>query len=99
MSEDCLYLSIWSPPTANGSTPVMVFFHGGEFEEGGIGVLLYNGSHLASQQDVVIVTVQYRLGVLGFLALGPIEGQFGMMLFHTYNVHKYIQVCLTSALH
>ena len=76
-SEDCLYLSVWAPKNASGSTPVMVFFYGGGFKQGSIGVLFYNGSHLASQQDVIVVTVNYRLGVLGFLAVGDIEGQFG----------------------
>ena len=69
--EDCLTLNIWAPDTA--PAPVLVFFHGGGHIQGSAaetlpgGGLLYDGQHLARHQDVVVVTVQYRLGALGWL--------------------------------
>lgn len=65
-SEDCLFLNVWRPTRA-GSYPVMVFLHGGSFTYGAAGVPLYDGAGLASR-GVVIVTVNYRLGRLGFFA-------------------------------
>jgi len=66
-SEDCLSLNVWSP-SLHGSRPVMVFFHGGAFVSGSGASALYEGSQLAIRGDVVVVTVNYRLGSLGFLA-------------------------------
>ena len=74
-SEDCLSLNIFAPPTSASSPPatplpVMVWIHGGGFLTGSAGVsysgLTFNGSRLASH-GVVVVTIQYRLGVFGFL--------------------------------
>ena len=70
--EDCLTLNIWAPSNAQ-SAPVLVFFHGGGHIQGSAvetligGGLLYDGQHLARTQGVVVVTVQYRLGALGWL--------------------------------
>ncbi|WP_168371758.1 carboxylesterase/lipase family protein [Sphingomonas sp. Leaf357] len=66
MSEDCLFLNVWRPKRA-GRYPVMVFLHGGGFTYGAAGVPLYDGAALAAR-GVVIVTVNYRLGRLGFFA-------------------------------
>ncbi len=67
-SEDCLYLNVWAPPGAQGKRlPVMVFIHGGSFLLGAGGVPLYDGTKLA-QRGAVIVTINYRLGRLGFFA-------------------------------
>lgn len=69
--EDCLTLNIWAPDKAQA--PVLVFFHGGGHIQGSAaetlpgGGLLYDGQHLARQNGVVVVTVQYRLGALGWL--------------------------------
>lgn len=65
-SEDCLFLNVWRPAKP-GRYPVMVFFHGGSFTFGAAGVKLYNGADLAAR-GVVVVTVNYRLGRLGFFA-------------------------------
>ncbi len=70
ISEDCLYLNVWTPARNNGEKlPVMVFFHGGAYgitaPSGSLDY--YNGSSLADQ-GVVVVTVNYRLGAFGFLA-------------------------------
>lgn len=66
MSEDCLFLNVWRPTRA-GRYPVMVFLHGGGFTYGAAGVPLYDGTALA-RRGVVIVTLNYRLGRLGFFA-------------------------------
>ena len=73
-SEDCLSLNVWTPalPEAPTSTPgagrpVMVFIHGGGFTSGGGSVFLYRGGNLVRNGDTVVVTINYRLGALGFL--------------------------------
>jgi len=66
-SEDCLYLNVWTP-ALDGRRPVMVWVHGGAFLLGAGSEPLYDGSRLAASGDVVVVTVNYRLGVLGYLA-------------------------------
>jgi para-nitrobenzyl esterase len=67
-SEDCLYLNIWTPNwPASKNLPVMVFFHGGSNVVGSAGEPAYDGEVLASH-GVIVVTVNYRLGVMGFLA-------------------------------
>jgi para-nitrobenzyl esterase len=64
--EDCLYLNVWAPPNAT-NLPIMVWLHGGAFIIGSGGDKFYDGSNLASQ-GVVVVTLNYRLGLFGFLA-------------------------------
>jgi len=74
-SEDCLYLNVWTPGCDDARRPVMVWIHGGAFVIGSASQGLYNGRHLAAH-DVVIVTINYRLGSLGFLnLLDATEGQ------------------------
>jgi para-nitrobenzyl esterase len=68
-SEDCLYLNVWTPAVDAGRRPVLVFIHGGAFLMGSGSTLLYNGSRLAARGDVVVVTLNYRLGALGALDL------------------------------
>jgi len=68
MSEDCLYLNIWKPQKTNSSKlPVMVWFYGGGLVNGSASTPIYSGENLA-KQDVIVVTANYRLGALGFLA-------------------------------
>ncbi len=67
-SEDCLSLNIWTPAPDSGRRPVMVWIHGGSFLSGSGSLGLYRGGMLAREGDVVVVTVNYRLGLLGFLA-------------------------------
>ncbi|KAM4833751.1 acylcarnitine hydrolase-like [Thomomys bottae] len=70
MSEDCLYLNIYSPTSAQegSNLPVMVWIHGGGMVTGMAS--LYDGSKLAATEDVVVVAIQYRLGVPGFFSTG-----------------------------
>ena len=65
--EDCLTLNVWTPSTT-GRRPVMVWIHGGAFTVGSGASAVYRGGTLARRGDVVVVTVNYRLGALGFLA-------------------------------
>ena len=82
-SEDCLYLNLWTPGLDDSSRPVMFWIHGGAFTLGSGSEPLYSGANLARRGDVVVVTINYRLGAFGFLhepALGPSphEANFGM---------------------
>ncbi len=73
-SEDCLYLNIWTPNTDSADRPVMVWIHGGAFVMGSGSSPMYDGRKLAGRGDVVIVTVNYRLGPFGFLNLKEVTG-------------------------
>jgi para-nitrobenzyl esterase len=68
-SEDCLYLNIWTPSLEGTPRPVMVWIHGGAFVTGAGTLGTYNGKRLAALGDVVVVTINYRLGAFGFLDL------------------------------
>lgn len=90
VGEDCLYLNVWIPGrTADGlrrgDVPVMVFFYGGGFTAGGGSWSFYNGESLTTH-GVIVVTVNYRLGPLGYLAPSavtdvggaPLDGNLGL---------------------
>ncbi|HEX2590017.1 MAG TPA: carboxylesterase family protein [Rhizomicrobium sp.] len=67
-SEDCLYLNVWTPnANAKAKLPVLFWIHGGEFWAGSGSEARYNGAHLAAR-GAVIVTINHRLGVFGFLS-------------------------------
>ncbi len=76
--EDCLNLNIWSPEPGQGSLPVMVWIHGGAFANGTGAVPTYDGSRFA-RDGVVCVTINYRLGVDGFLFLGDGSANLGLL--------------------
>lgn len=75
-AEDCLYLNVWTPAEvfpAEVRRPVLFFIHGGGNQKGSpdleqLGVALYDGAALSAQEDVVVITVGYRLGALGFMS-------------------------------
>lgn len=73
-SENCLSLNIWSPGADGQKRPVMVYIHGGGFVIGSASEPLYDGTSFATQHDIVVVTCNYRLGLLGFLYLGDLAG-------------------------
>lgn len=90
--EDCLYLNIWTPDTAQPDQAVMVFIHGGGNQQGSantisMGTNMYDGKNLATRGNVVVVTLQYRLGVLGYMVHPGLEeenennisGNYGVM--------------------
>ncbi|MCH2185250.1 carboxylesterase family protein, partial [Myxococcota bacterium] len=68
-SEDCLYLNIWSPGLDAARRPVLVWIHGGAFLIGAGSTAIYDGEWLARQGEMVVVTLNYRLGALGFVHL------------------------------
>ncbi|MFD9895800.1 carboxylesterase/lipase family protein [Amycolatopsis sp. NPDC059027] len=69
-SEDCLTVNVWTPAAERGDRlPVLVWLHGGGFATGAGSAACYSGRELAHRGDVVVVTVNYRLGALGYLSL------------------------------
>lgn len=86
VSEDCLYLNVWTPANRLVEPlPVLVWIHGGGFQQGSGSVSIYDGRALATK-GVVVVTINYRLGVFGFLAHpdlarespSSVSGNFGL---------------------
>ena len=73
--EDCLFLNIWSPGAGDKRRPVLFWIHGGAFTMGSSSTPWYDGTAFATNGDVVIVTINYRLGALGFLNLADIDGK------------------------
>ncbi|MEO3821382.1 carboxylesterase family protein [Plantactinospora sp. B24E8] len=73
-SEDCLFLNVWAPGLDNAHRPIMFWIHGGGYEYGSGGQPNYDGSSLARRGDVVVVTVNFRLGALGYLNLNEVTG-------------------------
>jgi len=74
-SEECLFLNVFTPGTDSAKRPVLVWIHGGGFLIGAGSTPLYNGSGIAASGDMVVVTINYRLGALGFLCLNEIFGE------------------------
>jgi para-nitrobenzyl esterase len=72
-NEDCLHLNVWTP-ALSGKRPVMVWFHGGGYSAGSANWNMYNGGNLSAKQDVVVVTVNHRLNVFGYLYLAELGG-------------------------
>ncbi|XP_053195605.1 bile salt-activated lipase-like [Scomber japonicus] len=102
-SEDCLYLNIWVPHGRHVSSnlPVMIWFYGGGFMVGGsmganfLNNYLYSGQEIADQGNVIVVSVGYRLGTLGFLSTGDsgLPGNYGLWDQHSAIawVHRNIR--------
>ncbi len=76
MSEDCLTLNVWAPADREGPLPVMVWIHGGGLNNGSGTAALYDGTRLA-KRGVVVVTINYRLGRLGFFAHPALTAEVG----------------------
>jgi para-nitrobenzyl esterase len=75
MGEDCLVLNVWTPGTTAGrKRPIMVWLHGGGFTSGSGGFTCYSGQELARKHDVVVVTVNHRLTIFGYLYFAGIGG-------------------------
>ncbi|XP_014664233.1 PREDICTED: cholinesterase 1-like [Priapulus caudatus] len=81
ISEDCLYLNVWAPKTSYGHLPVIVWIHGGGFFMGSATLDLYDGKYLAAYGYVIVVSMNYRLGALGFMYLGgdAVAGNMGLL--------------------
>jgi para-nitrobenzyl esterase len=75
VSEDCLTLNLWTPGLDVGKRPVMVWYHGGGFSYGSANTPRTDGTNLARRGDVVVVTVNHRLNIFGFLDLAELGGE------------------------
>ncbi len=87
LSEDCLYLNVWTPAkSAKAKLPVFVWIYGGGFTSGSAACAVYNGEEMA-RQGVVFVSINYRVGIFGFLALpelnqespDKVSGNYGLL--------------------
>ena len=75
-SEDCLHLNVFTPGLRDHrKRPVLVYFHGGAYNNGSVNSALYDGKRLCHRGDVVVVTVNHRLNAFGFLYLGAIDAE------------------------
>ncbi len=75
-SEDCLHLNVFTPVLRDHrKRPVLVYFHGGAYNNGSVNSALYDGKRLCHRGDVVVVTVNHRLNAFGFLYLGAIDSK------------------------
>ena len=76
-SEDCLTLTVWTPAVDNARRPVLIWLHGGAYQSGGGSQVFYDGANMAAAGDMVVVSVNYRLGALGYVYLPGIEPSGG----------------------
>lgn len=82
VSEDCLFLNVFKPVRNDSALrPVVVYIHGGAFLFGGIAMKIFDASELSVRGDLVVVTIAYRLGPLGFLYMGTEEAPGNMGLY------------------
>jgi para-nitrobenzyl esterase len=103
-SEDCLTLNVWTPELPEDATtepgrgrPVMVWIHGGGYTSGSGSVFLYRGDHLVRNGDVVVVTINYRLGALGFLGHRGLEDPDGFL--GNWGLHDQVAALRWVATH
>ncbi|XP_062395035.1 fatty acyl-CoA hydrolase precursor, medium chain-like isoform X2 [Sardina pilchardus] len=96
VSEDCLYLNVYTPgkPSEDAKLPVMVWIHGGGFYMGSAS--FYDGSVLAAYQKVVVVVIQYRLGLLGFFSTGDDNAPGNMGLLDQVAALQWVQENIQS---
>ena len=86
VSEDCLYLNVWTPAkSTHDSLPVFMWIYGGGFQSGSAEVPVYDGEGLA-RRGVVVVTINYRVGVLGFLAHPELTEESGYKASGNYGL-------------
>jgi len=76
-NEDCLYLNVYTPRADGARRPVLFWIHGGGFTGGSGGQALYDGGRLAARGDVVVVTINYRLGALGYTCMPGVDPNLG----------------------
>jgi para-nitrobenzyl esterase len=74
-NEDCLYLNVWTPHQGGEPLPVMLYIHGGAFQVGSASKPYFDGATLAETGHVVVVTINYRLGALGFLTSPALDAE------------------------
>ena len=81
ISEDCLYLNVWAPKSSQGKKAVLVYIYGGGFRSGGAACPIYDGENMA-QKDIVFVSINYRVGIFGFLAHPELSTEAPLSLIH-----------------
>lgn len=74
LSEDCLFLNVWSSSPDTKNKPVMFWIHGGGYYSGAGSLSMYDGANLVKKGDVVVVTINYRMGAFGFLYFDELKG-------------------------
>jgi para-nitrobenzyl esterase len=87
MSEDCLFLNVFTPAVDDAARPVLVWVHGGAYTAGSGSMPWYEGTHLATMGDVVVVTLNYRLGAFGFAGrnnLGSLDQVLALQWVHDH---------------
>ncbi|MDR6868596.1 para-nitrobenzyl esterase [Microbacterium resistens] len=87
----CLTLNVWTPASDGRRHPVLVWIHGGAFSWGSGGDPVYDGARLSSRRDVVVVTVNYRLGALGFLRLPQVPGSGALGLLDQVEALRWVR--------
>jgi para-nitrobenzyl esterase len=86
LSEDCLYLNVWTPAKTNQEKlPVIVWIHGGAFTGGSGTVPLYDGEQMA-RKGVIFITINYRLGIFGFLAHPELSAESDLKVSGNYGI-------------
>jgi carboxylesterase type B len=91
VSEDCLYLNVWTPAkTPAEKLPVMVFFYGGAFTSGSTSVPAYDAEGLVTK-SVVTVTINYRLGLLGFLTSPELDAESPHHVSGNYGTQDQVE--------
>ncbi|MDJ0865895.1 MAG: carboxylesterase/lipase family protein [Myxococcota bacterium] len=90
-SEDCLYLNVYAPAASGGGRPVLVWIHGGGFVIGSGSQNIYDASSLVRRGDVVVVTINYRLGALGFLHLDDEESSANLGLLDQIAALEWVR--------
>lgn len=96
MSEDCLKLNVWAPSGAKtgAKKPVLVWIHGGGYTEGSTAIPSYHGENVAASGEVVVVSIQYRLGMLGFLTLSALKQESLTLDFAKLAIPDFKQAVL-----
>lgn len=92
-SEDCLYLNVWVPVTDSPvvSKPVLIWIFGGGFYSGSSALDIYDARYLAAENDVIVVSMQYRVGTLGYLALYHREAPGNAGMFDQVMALDWVQ--------
>ncbi|CAB4891005.1 unannotated protein [freshwater metagenome] len=90
MDEDCLFLNIYTPACDDARRPVLFWIHGGAFVNGSGATPWYDGSSLASRADVVVVTINYRLGAFGYL------GELNLGTYDQIAALRWVQTAIGS---
>ncbi len=86
ISEDCLYLNVWTPAeSTDDKIPVLVYIYGGGFRSGGSGCPIYDGLAMA-QKDVIVVSINYRVGIFGFFAHPDLSAEASYSTSGNYGI-------------